>query len=112
MMGSETRNGFGFKEKVLGFLTGWYGISLINAWVVFVSANIIAKMIPMLCNTANNIQELEEMVDGIATIFVAYGVALEERGLDTRKLLRSFTLPRNWSCTNGRELDFSLDLPK
>ena len=80
MTAKSSQNGFGFKEKVLSFLTGWYGINLINAWVIFVSGNIIVKMIPMLFHTANNVPELEEMVDGIATIFVAYGVALEERG--------------------------------
>jgi hypothetical protein len=79
MIAKDSSNGSGCREKVLNFLAGWYGISLINAWVIFVSGNIIVKMIPMLFQTTQNVTELEEMVDGIATIFVAYGVALEER---------------------------------
>lgn len=67
------------RQEILGFIAGKYGIGIINLWVIFISINIIITMIPMLFNSIDNIEDLEDMIDVLAVIFVAYGVALEER---------------------------------
>lgn len=67
------------KKRIPAFLTHRYCIMAVNGLIVIITALIIYDMVQMLFNTIDDANELEDMSDGLATILIGYGVAIEER---------------------------------
>ena len=68
------------------FFLNRHGITLFNLLLLGILVSSIVHMLGMLFDPANDFEEMERTLEGIATIFVAYGVVLEER----ESLLRIF----------------------
>jgi uncharacterized Tic20 family protein len=67
------------KKRIPAFLTHRYCIMAVSGLIVIITALIIYDMVQMLFNTIDDANELEDMSDGLATILIGYGVAIEER---------------------------------
>jgi len=65
-----------FMEKLFSY----HGLLLLNLIFLTVMAFSLVDMTNMLMNGAEETEEVERIMTGLATLFVAYGVALEERG--------------------------------
>lgn len=53
---------------------------LMNAAIVVISLDSLADMVAFARDSTPNLEELENTSDAVATIYIAYGVAAEERG--------------------------------
>lgn len=60
------------------FTSRWF-ISAIHAVIFVITVTTVYRMLILLTNMRNDFGEIEDLLDGIGTILVAYGVALEER---------------------------------
>lgn len=60
-------------------LTNRWTISAINLLILGIVYSTLHEALSLLINPVNNYDEIEELLDGVGMIFVAYGVALEER---------------------------------
>lgn len=56
-----------------------YGIMLFNLLLLAILVSSIIHMAGMLFDPKDDFEELELTIEGLATIFIAYGVVLEER---------------------------------
>lgn len=69
-------------------LTSRWAICFYNLTIFTIAVTAVYRASLMLANSMNDYNMIEEMLDGVGIIFVAYGVALEER--DT--IMRFFRL--------------------
>ena len=53
---------------------------VMNAMIVLIAMTALADMLTLAQDTLANLTELENASDAVATIYIAYGVATEERG--------------------------------
>jgi hypothetical protein len=67
------------KEYLARFLTSRWSISAINGMILIVTIATLYRAAMLLTNLSNDFTEIEDLLDGVGMIFVAYGVALEER---------------------------------
>ncbi|NLI82693.1 MAG: hypothetical protein GX443_13540 [Deltaproteobacteria bacterium] len=67
-------------RKLLLCLTHRYCILAANSLIAVITTLIISDMLNMISDTVDNTQDLENMSDGLGTIFIGYGVVIEERG--------------------------------
>ena len=61
------------------FLTHRYTLIVFNLVLLAILFNSFWEAFGYLTDAVNNADEIEEVLDGLGAIFVAYGVALEER---------------------------------
>lgn len=75
----STTNCLAFPQLFIQHTFSRYGLLLLN--LIFLTAMVlsIADIISMLRNTNDDTEAIEKIIEGLATLFVAYGVALEER---------------------------------
>ena len=59
-------------------ISRWF-IGAINILILVVILSTLHEAIRLLTNLTNDFNKIEDLLDGIGMIFVAYGVALEER---------------------------------
>jgi hypothetical protein len=81
------------------FILHRYGIVLFNCLLLLILASSLFDMAIMIKDPANDVDEMERTLEGVAAIYVAYGVLLEER----ESLLKIFRYyPRFASGQEGR----------
>ncbi len=69
-------------------LTNRYSLAVFNLLILAIIISSLRQMMPLAHNLVEDIGTFDDIADAIATILVAYGVALEERGT----LMRVFGL--------------------
>ena len=74
--------------KLAKILTSRLSLCIINGLILTITLTSLYETTKLLFNRTNDFNQIEEILDGIGTIFVAYGVALEERD----SLMRFFKL--------------------
>jgi hypothetical protein len=84
-------------------LTHRFVICFINAVILTITLAIIYQTTILLANQTNDFNKIEDILDGIGIIFVAYGVALEER--DT--LMKFFNLYPKYENARENRTDLS-----
>lgn len=67
------------KRPVVRIFLNRYGILLFNLLLLVILISSIVHMTAMLLDPGDDFEELERTIEGLATIFIAYGVVLEER---------------------------------
>jgi hypothetical protein len=65
--------------KITRILTHRFALSFFNLLVLAASASTLTEAVRLLLDQINNPAEMELILDGIAIIYIALGVALEER---------------------------------
>ncbi|MFH1136756.1 MAG: hypothetical protein V1816_11815 [Pseudomonadota bacterium] len=70
------------------FFTHRYTLAFINLVLLVILSNCLWEAFSYLTDAIDNAGEIEDVLDGLGAIFVAYGVALEER----ETLMRIFRL--------------------
>ncbi len=88
------------KKMMLGLMSR-YGMIGFNLIVFVVSIFSALNLIKLFIDPANNIKEIDDILNAIATIFVAYGVALEER----ETIFRIFGSVKTAICTVEERLN-------
>lgn len=75
----NTRNSYSFPQLFLRGIFSWQGLVSLN--IIFLTVMVLAAidMTYLIMNEAEDTESIERVMSGLATIFVAYGVALEER---------------------------------
>jgi hypothetical protein len=66
-------------KRMMLWLMSKSGMIVFNLVIFVVSIFSASSLVSLLMNPANNVKEVDDILNAIATIFVAYGVALEER---------------------------------
>lgn len=66
------------KRLLLGLMSRW-GMIIFNLATFAVAIFSMYTLVSLFSNPANNVKEVDDILNAIATIFVGYGVALEER---------------------------------
>ncbi|MDD3312441.1 hypothetical protein [Pseudodesulfovibrio sp.] len=67
-------------KRLLRLLISRRGIALIHLLIVGFIALVSFELYDLMSDTVSNAGEIEEILDTVAVILVAWGVALEERG--------------------------------
>lgn len=67
------------RDTVFLALTSRHGIFLFNVLLIALIFLTLAKMLPMILNTVQNVAELEDISEYMGVILIGYGVAVEER---------------------------------
>jgi hypothetical protein len=65
--------------KLAKILTSRASLCVLNALILIITAASLYEAGKLLFNLTNDFNQIEEILDGMGAIFVAYGVALEER---------------------------------
>jgi hypothetical protein len=80
--------------RIARILTTRWAICLFNGIILMITMSTLYQASKLLFNVTNDFDQIEGLLDGISVIFVAYGVALEERD----SLMKFFELyPKYWT---------------
>jgi hypothetical protein len=80
--------------RIVRILTSRQAICLFNMIILTITMSTLHQASKLLFNLTNDFEQIEGLLDGISVIFVAYGVALEERD----SLMKFFKLyPKYWT---------------
>lgn len=67
------------RDRLLAAVMSNHGIFALNAFLLILSATALWVMIPMLFDSVNNAEHLENISEYFGVILIGYGVAVEER---------------------------------
>ena len=71
----------GYRTTAARILTCRYTLIAISAFFLIVSIYTICKAFALLMDDINNLEGIDDLYNGLGTIFIAYGVALEGRSI-------------------------------
>lgn len=66
-------------KRMMLWLMSKGGMIVFNLVIFVISIFSASSLVSLLMDPANNVKDVDDILNAIATIFVAYGVALEER---------------------------------
>jgi len=90
--------------RIARILTNRLAICLFNVIILMITMSTLYQAFKLLFNLTNDFDQIEGILDGISVIFVAYGVALEERD----SLMKFFELyPKYWTAVEEATDHFS-----